>query len=52
MSLAPTANKYGFYVFKINHILISGKYRKLKREAAEAEAEAAPPVTANNHTHA
>nr|XP_049707660.1 protein stum [Helicoverpa armigera] len=30
----------------------SRKYRKLKREAAAAEAEAAPPVTSNNHTRA
>lgn len=33
-------------------IKISRKYRKLKREAAAVEAEAAPPVTANNHTRA
>ncbi|CAH2987451.1 unnamed protein product [Chilo suppressalis] len=31
---------------------ISRKYRKLKAEEAAAEAEAAPPVTANNHTRA
>ncbi|CAH1642571.1 unnamed protein product [Spodoptera littoralis] len=30
----------------------SRKYRKLKREAEAAEAEAAPPVTTNNHTRA
>ncbi|KAJ8705905.1 hypothetical protein PYW07_010682 [Mythimna separata] len=30
----------------------SRKYRKLKKEAALAEAEAAPPVTTNNHTRA
>ncbi|CAH0598612.1 unnamed protein product [Chrysodeixis includens] len=30
----------------------SRKYRKLKKEEAAAEAEAAPPVTSNNHTRA
>ncbi|CAK1549155.1 unnamed protein product [Leptosia nina] len=33
-------------------IKISRKYRKLKAEEAAEEAEAAPPVTANNHTRA
>ncbi|XP_047513879.1 protein stum [Pieris napi] len=33
-------------------VKISRKYRKLKAEEAAAEADAAPPVTANNHTRA
>ncbi|KAL4707534.1 hypothetical protein ACJJTC_000286 [Scirpophaga incertulas] len=36
---------WGVIMFKI-----SRKYRKLKAEAAAEEAEAAPPVTTNNHT--
>ncbi|XP_052747922.1 protein stum [Galleria mellonella] len=31
-------------------VKVARKYRKLKAEAAAEEAEAAPPVTANNHT--
>ncbi|XP_038217193.1 protein stum [Zerene cesonia] len=33
-------------------VKIARKYKKLKAEEAAAEAEAAPPVTANNHTRA